>query len=329
MKVFHAEDSLKVVGNPLLSLHGIRAFTGPKRNRCKGIATVADSVDGLPSGTEITADIPRSLVSLLFTAFDLTEPTIESSLGDIRPHFVFYDLAHWLPSLARRLRIKAICLSVVGPPAVGYLISPERKLIEKHLTEVNLKAPPPSFPPSSIKLSAHESREALTLVTVKKDGQGGISFVERLMISYTDCDALVFKACREMEGIYCHYLEAQIRKPVILSGPMVPGPPTSALEKKWATWMDGFEAKTVILCAFGSECILKKAEPLWSVDRCAHSGYSVSVIENDAVVRVEGGENAFPDRLVGAEAMGKDQELLSRPFHTEVEGFYCAVAHEV
>ncbi|KAG6693679.1 hypothetical protein I3842_09G012200 [Carya illinoinensis] len=221
-------------------------------------------VDGLPSGTEITAAIPRSLVSLLFTAFDLTEPTIESSLGDIRPHFVFYDLAHWLPSLARRLRIKAICLSVVGPPAVGYLISPERKLIEKHLTEVNLKAPPPSFPPSSIKLSAHESREALTLVTVKKDGQGGISFVERLMISYTDCDALVFKACREMEGIYCDYLEAQIRKPVILSGPIVPGPPTSALEKKWATWMDGFEAKTVILCAFGSECILKKAEPLWS-----------------------------------------------------------------
>ncbi|KAG6640555.1 cyanidin 3-O-galactoside 2''-O-xylosyltransferase FGGT1-like [Carya illinoinensis] len=215
-------------------------------------------VDGLPSGTEVTADIPRSLVSLLFTAFDLTEPTIESSLGDIKPHFVFYDLAHWLPSLARRLRIKAICLSVVGPPAVGYLISPERKLIEKHLTEVDLKAPPPSFPPSSIKLSAHESREALTLVTVKKDGQGGVSFVERLMISYTDCDALVFKACREMEGIYCDYLQAQIRKPVILSGPIVPGPPTSALEKKWATWMDGFEAKTVIFCALGSECILKK-----------------------------------------------------------------------
>lgn len=45
-----------------------------------------------------------------------------------------------------------------------------------------------------------------------------------------------------MEGIYCDYLEAQFRKPVILSGPIVPGQPTSALEKKWATWLDGFEA---------------------------------------------------------------------------------------
>ncbi|XP_041024813.1 cyanidin 3-O-galactoside 2''-O-xylosyltransferase FGGT1-like [Juglans microcarpa x Juglans regia] len=222
------------------------------------IPITVPQVDGLPSGTEITADIPRSLLPLLTTAFDLTEPTIESSLRDIKPHFVFYDFAHWLPSLARRLCIKAICLSVVGPPAVGYLISPERKLIEKPITEVDLRAPPQSFPPSSIKLSAHESREALTLVTVKKDGQGGISFVERLMISYIDCDALVFKACREMEGIYCDYLEAQFRNPVILSGPMVPRPPTSALEKKWATWMDGFEAKTVIFCALGSECILKK-----------------------------------------------------------------------
>lgn len=34
------------------------------------------------------------------------------------------------------------------------------------------------------------------------------------------------------------------------------------------------------------------------------------VVENDAVVGCEGGENALPDRLVGAETVGEDQDLL-------------------
>ena len=35
------------------------------------------------------------------------------------------------------------------------------------------------------------------------------------------------------------------------------------------------------------------------------------VVENDAVVGREGGENALPDRLVGAEAVGEDENLLA------------------
>ncbi len=45
------------------------------------------------------------------------------------------------------------------------------------------------------------------------------------------------------------------------------------------------------------------------------------VLENDAVVGREGGENALPDRLVDAEAVGKDEDLMAKAFHADVESF--------
>lgn len=38
----------------------------------------------------------------------------------------------------------------------------------------------------------------------------------------------------------------------------MPEPPTTTLEEQWAKWLDGFKPNTVIFCAFGSECMLKK-----------------------------------------------------------------------
>jgi hypothetical protein len=209
-------------------------------------------VAGFPPGAETTADVPFPLHSLLMTAMDLTQPTIEASMISLKPDFVFYDFTHWLPALARRLGIKPINYCTISPAALGYLLSPERKLNEKIF---DLKAPPPSFPPSLIKLRAHETQQ-LNSATVREYGRG-ISFMERQMISVRDSDAISFKACREMEGPYCDYVEGQFRKPVILAGPVVPELPTSALDKKWAKWLDVKE-KTVIFCAFGSECILNK-----------------------------------------------------------------------
>lgn len=211
-------------------------------------------VDGLPLGSETTADLPFSLHSLLMTAMDLTEPIIEDSLRELRPHMVFYDFTYWLPALSSQLGIKALHYCTISPATVGYLISPERKLHEKSLTEADLIDPPAGFPPSAIRLKSHEARGLVT-ATVKGYGEG-ISFMERQLISFTSCDAIVFKTCREMEGPYCDYLERQMRKQVFLAGPVLPDPPTSALEEKWATWLGGFKPKTVIFCAFGSECIL-------------------------------------------------------------------------
>ncbi|KHN11172.1 UDP-glycosyltransferase 79B3 [Glycine soja] len=216
-------------------------------------------VDGLPLGSETTSDLPNySKHSLLMTAMDLTEPVIETCLKHLKPHMVFFDFTHWLPALACKLGIKALHYCTISPATVGYLISPERKLLlEKNsLTEADLINPPPSFPPSStIRLHPHEARELAT-AAVKNYGNGGISFVERQLISFASCHAVVFKTCREMEGPYCDYLERQMRKQVFLAGPVLPDTPLrSKLEEKWVTWLGSFKPKTVIFCAFGKAMV--------------------------------------------------------------------------
>ncbi|KAL6282399.1 hypothetical protein ACE6H2_013328 [Prunus campanulata] len=217
-------------------------------------------VDGLPPGTETTADIPFPLQSLLMTAMDLTRPAIEQALCELRPNFVFFDFTHWLPELLHQLDmgIKSVLYCIISPATIGFLISPERKLLEKSFTEADLMEPPPSFPASSIKLQTHEAR-ALAGRTFVEYGRG-VTFLERQMGSFSSCDAIAFKTCSEMEGPYCDYVETQFGKQVILAGPVVPESPTTELDEKWAKWFDGFEAKTVIYCAFGSECILNKAQ---------------------------------------------------------------------
>ncbi|CAJ1961810.1 unnamed protein product [Sphenostylis stenocarpa] len=194
--------------------------------------TIPD-VDGLPIGSETTADLPFSLHSLLMTAMDLTEPVIEASLQELRPQMVFFDFTYWLPALACRLGIKALHYCTISPATVGYLISPERNLHEKSLTEADLINPPPNFPPLAIRLRSHEARQLATATA--KDYGKGISFMERQLISFASCDAIIFKTCREMEGLYCDYIQSQMRKQVLLAGPVLPGPPTSIL------WLGSFE----------------------------------------------------------------------------------------
>ncbi|KAK3207059.1 hypothetical protein Dsin_021105 [Dipteronia sinensis] len=208
-------------------------------------------VDGLPPGTEATTDVPYPLQPLVMTAMDLTEPAIEATLSVLKPHFVLYDYTHWLPTLAHKLGIKAILYCSVSSVTIGYLLSPERK----SLTEAGLMNPPPGFPSSMIKLSAHEARR-LAFATVQLFG--GIPFTERQLLCLTLCDAISFKTCKEIEGPYCDYLQTQFGKPVILAGPEFPEHSSSALEDKWVNLLCGFEAKSLIYCAFGSECIMNK-----------------------------------------------------------------------
>ncbi|KAJ6416661.1 hypothetical protein OIU84_002515 [Salix udensis] len=195
-------------------------------------------VHGLPTGTETTADVPFPLQPLLMTAMDLTEHAFEDHLRILNPQFIFFDFTHWLPELSRKLGVKSVHFCIISPATIGYLLSPERKL--ESLTAADLMQPPPSFPLSSIKLRAHEARGILA-VTVKQYGRN-ISFHERHLYALSQCDAMAFKTCREMEGPYSDYIESQFGKPVILAGPILPEPPKSVLEEKIAKVLDSFKA---------------------------------------------------------------------------------------
>ncbi|KAJ7981536.1 Glycosyltransferase [Quillaja saponaria] len=217
-------------------------------------------VDGLPLGAETTADVPNSLFPHIMTAMDLTENDIEHFLRDLKPSIVFFDFTHWMPNLTRRLGIKSIQYFIISPVTTGYTNSHERQqgIGGSNLTEVQLLVPPSGFPDSSIKLHVHEARE-IALRRKWKFG-GNVLFYERLYNGLIRSDALGYRTCREIEGPFVDYIGKEFGKPVLLSGIVIPETPTSAIDKKWATWLGRFKAESVIYCAFGSECILKKEQ---------------------------------------------------------------------
>ncbi|KAH7533158.1 cyanidin 3-O-galactoside 2''-O-xylosyltransferase FGGT1 [Ziziphus jujuba] len=215
-------------------------------------------VDGLPPGAETTLDVPFPLHPLIMTAMDRTEPDIERHLRDLKPDIVFFDFTYWIPKLTRSLGIKSLHYCIISPVTIGYTLSPSRQFSGEKVSEADLMVPPPGYPDSSIKLRLHEARA----FAAKRDSTfgSGLGFYERQYISLRDADALGYRTCREIEGQYIDYLEREFKKPVLLSGPAIPEPPTSALEERWAEWLGGFKTGSVVYCAFGSECTLKKEQ---------------------------------------------------------------------
>ncbi|GMP67411.1 hypothetical protein CsSME_00027409 [Camellia sinensis var. sinensis] len=212
-------------------------------------------VPNLPPGSETTSDVPYPLQSLLMTAMDNTEHDIENLLRTLQVDVVFFDFTHWMPALARRLGIKSVHYCIIRPATIGYTLTPKRQLLGRELTHEDLMQLPAGYPVHSINLNPHEAR-AFAARHAMQFGNNS-RFCERQFVSLSQCDALGFGTCREIEGPYCDYLESQFGKPVLLSGPVIPEPPTSPLEEKWATWLGQFEPRSVIYCAFGSECNLK------------------------------------------------------------------------
>lgn len=216
-------------------------------------------VDGLPLGAETTSDVPIFKQNLLFQALDLTEPKFESLIQELKPHFILYDFAYWVPSVARKYGVKSVHYCSITPSSVGYLMRGE-----KPTSEAEMMKPPPGFPvDSSIKLHKHEARLIAALHSMGKDsnssGSKSVSFTQRLLLAFQDGDAIAFKTTREIEGPYCEFVEHKFKKPVVLAGPVLPEPiETSNTEENWSKWLEKFQEKTVIFCAFGSECKLKK-----------------------------------------------------------------------
>ncbi|PON40185.1 UDP-glucuronosyl/UDP-glucosyltransferase [Parasponia andersonii] len=225
---------------------------------------IPPSIPGLSPDVAGTADLPPSDAVKLITAIDLTQPQIRTILSDLKPHFVLFDFAqHWLPSLASDLGIKALIFSVFSAIANAYAIVPTRLAgVEgRPVTADDLVKPPPGFPTSSF----HGGRliktfEARSFAFVYEPVEGSLSNYDRVQEGINGCSAMVLKTCSEMEGPYIDYMKIQFRKPFILTGPLVPEPPSRELDPKWAQWLALFPAKTVVFCSFGSETFLTREQ---------------------------------------------------------------------
>ncbi|OUZ99994.1 UDP-glucuronosyl/UDP-glucosyltransferase [Macleaya cordata] len=219
------------------------------------------TIEGLPPGSETTSDVPVALHHLLMTAMDSTKPQLESALRELKPDFIFFDFTHWTPSLAKELGIKAIHYCIISMASVSYLLVPASNKVEQgsdiQMTEDEWMQQPPGFPKSSIRLHRHEAK-AMSFITYRE--YGSISFHERLTLALKGADALSFRSCIEIEGAFIDFIAKHYGKQVLLSGPLLPKPPTSKLEEKWDKWLSKFEPRSVIFCAFGSECYIKKEQ---------------------------------------------------------------------
>ncbi|KAL9231028.1 hypothetical protein vseg_006300 [Gypsophila vaccaria] len=216
-------------------------------------------VHGLPNGAETTRDVPTS-PGLLMSAMDLTRDTIESYLAYLRPNIIFFDFAHWVPRVAQKYGIKSICYYSGLLVRYAYILSLALTRPGKRPVQMvdYLTNPPPNFPTPSMWLQTHEARSMTATLTCEFGV--GLMFIDRIGLSMHLCDAIGVKSCREMERGYCDYVEKRLGKPVLTAGPVVPDPHKNGLDQKFDSWLMGFGLKSVVYCAFGSECQLGLAQ---------------------------------------------------------------------
>ncbi|KAL9687828.1 hypothetical protein QQ045_032235 [Rhodiola kirilowii] len=157
----------------------------------------------------------------------LTKP---SPLQTLLPHAVFIDFSHWLPDLARNLGIlpvyfsasSAIAAHMLIPTQTNHTTTATDDQVADHLCWI-----PPDFPHPCITLKKHEDI-GLSKAFKKTYGEN-ISFHERMMSSFRNCNAIAFRTCRELEGHYLDYVEKQAGKAAIPCGPAFPIHPSEPL----------------------------------------------------------------------------------------------------
>ncbi|KAM7251650.1 hypothetical protein ACFE04_023533 [Oxalis oulophora] len=214
------------------------------------------AVDGLPPGAETCSDVSFELTPFLATAMDRTRDQFDAILKEIKPALVMYDFAHWVPEVARVYGIKTINYCVVSAASLAIAIVPSRFYPkDRAVTEEELFEVPKGYPSSTIVLRRHEAK---SLMFIAMPFGENITFYERGTLTLKECDAITIRTCSELEGKLCDYMGEQYKKPVFLTGPVLPEPSKEPLEENWANWLSGFGPGSVVYCAFGSQIVLKK-----------------------------------------------------------------------
>ncbi|XP_015071622.1 UDP-glycosyltransferase 79B6-like isoform X1 [Solanum pennellii] len=217
-------------------------------------------IHGLPYGAETTADVPRSLETLLATAMDELYDEIKSFLQNLKPHFVFFDFAHWVTEIAVEIGdINTICYKLTSPATSAIsLIRPPEKSVFMASNAAEKVRPPPGYPSTTVVLHEHEAK---LLEFLFQEYGKGVTIYERLTKGMTLCDAIALKTCREIEGTFGDYIATQFKKPVLYTGPVLPDPEKGPLEEHGlSNWLEKFEPGSVVFCAFGSQLILEKKQ---------------------------------------------------------------------
>ncbi|ESQ43089.1 hypothetical protein EUTSA_v10013536mg [Eutrema salsugineum] len=200
-------------------------------------------VDGLPAGAETASDIPVSLVRFLSIAMDLSRDQVEAAVRALRPDLILFDIAHWVPDMAKEHGVKTMMYNVISANCTAHDLVPGGEL----------GVPPPGYPSSKVLYREQDAHALSSFSTYYK------RFYNRVTTGLMNCDFISIRTCQEIEGKFCDYIERQYQKKVLLTGPMLPEPEKSKpLEDQWSHWLSGFGQGSVVFCALGSQITLEK-----------------------------------------------------------------------
>ncbi|CAH2070030.1 unnamed protein product [Thlaspi arvense] len=200
-------------------------------------------VDGLPAGAETASDIPVSLVKFLSAAMDLTRDQVEAAVRALRPDLILFDIAHWIPEMAKEHKVKSMMYNVISANCIAHDLVPGGEL----------GVPPPGYPSSKVLYRGHDAHAVLSFSAYYK------RFYHRVTTGLMNCDFISIRTCEEIEGKFCDYIERQYQRKVLLTGPMLPEPDKSTpLEDRWSNWLNGLGQGSVVFCALGSQITLEK-----------------------------------------------------------------------
>ncbi|PPR95594.1 hypothetical protein GOBAR_AA25079 [Gossypium barbadense] len=215
-------------------------------------------VQDLPPHLHNTSEMTPAMHELLKEALDLMQPQIKPLLSELRPQLVFFHFAHhWVPKLCSQLGIKTFAFSILSAISGAYVTVPARFIgVETEDPTIDdLKKPPCSYPQTSF--TSLKAFQAQDLSYVYKSFNGRPAVYHRAVDGFNSCSAILLKSCNEIEGPYVDFIKTQYQKPVLLTGPLTPDPPSGVLDEKWATWLAQHPPKSIIFCSFGSKTFLK------------------------------------------------------------------------
>ncbi|KAL9246727.1 hypothetical protein vseg_020225 [Gypsophila vaccaria] len=153
------------------------------------IPIVVPHIDGLLVGAETTNDVPASVGPKIAEAMDLTQDTIDSHMSQLKPDYIFFDFAHWLPKLARKHEVKSLYYTSTYTITLAYFCHRSQGILETkpeiyNVNEEDLLVAPPGFPCSAIRLRRYEAR-ALVYMLSMNYGEG-MTLSKRQNICYEE-----------------------------------------------------------------------------------------------------------------------------------------------
>ncbi|PIA52263.1 hypothetical protein AQUCO_01000258v1 [Aquilegia coerulea] len=226
--------------------------------------------DNLPVEAEATSDVSLAKVGYLKKAFDGLESPLAHFLQTSCPDWIIYDfMPHWLPSIAAKLGIPCVYLSIYNASSLSYFGPPSVSLgglYESARTTPDDFTILPKWIPFDSNM-AFRMHEIMKMINLVQTNISGVKDGYRMASIIHGCEIVAVRSCTEIESEWLSLLENDIyKKPVFAIG-LLPPPRVKLQEdaddETWVQikeWLDKKETKNVIYVAFGSEAILSQEE---------------------------------------------------------------------